>query len=530
MTPPPPANAPPTSASRNDAPEWYPSYVLTVLVVVYVLNFLDRQILSILNEHIRADLGLTDAEMGFLFGTAFAVFYAIFGIPLGRLADVWVRRSLIAVGLAFWSGMTAVSGLAQNFTQLAAARIGVGIGEASASPAAYSLLSNWFPPRRRATVLAIYSSGIYLGAGCGLMIGGQIVDRWDAAFAPGTAPYGLRGWQVAFFAVGLPGLGLAAWVRTLREPLRGGVRLDVGGAAARTAFGEFFHELGAVLPPLTLWTLAHESGARDVAVNLAAATVLAAVAWVLTLWSGDAAQWIALAMGSYAAFSWMQSLRVRNPEAADVIFGTATLRWAALGFGFLSFTGYAVGYWAAPYFMRVHGVPASEVGFAVGAVAAVAGWLGVSLGGALADAWRARSLRGRLYTGMMTAVFTPPLLAAMLAAPGTGLAFVLNAPLTFVSSAWIGAGIATVHDLVPARLRGTAGAAYLLVVTFIGLALGPYAVGKLSAYFGSLGSALMAGALVGDSLGLICLMAAARTLSGDQKKADLAAGALDPAR
>lgn len=524
MTPLHPANAPPSSASRNDTPDWYPSYVLTVLVVVYVLNFLDRQILSILNEHIRADLGLTDAEMGFLFGTAFAVFYAIFGIPLGRLADVWVRRSLIAVGLAFWSGMTAVSGLAQNFTQLAAARIGVGIGEASASPAAYSLLSDWFPPRRRATVLAIYSSGIYLGAGCGLMIGGQIVDRWDAAFPPGTAPYGLRGWQVAFFAVGLPGLGLAAWVRTLREPLRGGgATAATGDPGARTPFGEFFHELGAVLPPLTLWTLARESGSRSLAVNLAAGGVLAAVAWILTLWSGDAAQWIALAVGSYAAFSWMQSLKVRNPDAADVIFGTPTLRWAAAGFGFLSFTGYAVGYWAAPYFMRVHGVPASEVGFAVGAVAAAAGWLGVSLGGALADAWRARTLRGRLHTGMLTALLTPLFLAAMLAAPSTGLAFVLNAPLTFVSSAWIGAGIATVHDLVPARLRGTAGAAYLLVITFIGLALGPYAVGKLSAYFGSLGSALMAGALIGDSLGLICLLAASRTLARDQEKADLGA-------
>src|SRR5262245_44700973 len=161
----------------------YPRYVLGVLVVVYVFNFLDRQILSILNEHIKADLGVTDAQMGFLFGTAFAVFYALFGIPLGRLADVWNRRSLIAIGLAFWSLMTMASGLTRNFTQLAIARIGVGVGEASASPAAYSILSDYFPAHRRATVLAIYSSGIYIGAGLGLLIGGQIVDRWDAAFA-----------------------------------------------------------------------------------------------------------------------------------------------------------------------------------------------------------------------------------------------------------------------------------------------------------------------------------------------------------
>jgi hypothetical protein len=112
------------------------------VVVVYVFNFLDRQILSILAERIKADLGVSDAQMGFLYGTAFAVFYAIFGIPLGRLADVWDRRRLIAWGLAAWSAMTALSGLARSFAQLALARFAVGVGEASASPAAYSLLSD----------------------------------------------------------------------------------------------------------------------------------------------------------------------------------------------------------------------------------------------------------------------------------------------------------------------------------------------------------------------------------------------------
>src|SRR4029077_12038633 len=129
----------------------YARYVLAVLVLVYVFNFLDRQIISILAERIRADLGVTDAELGFLYGTAFAVFYALFGIPLGRLADVWDRRKLIALGLAMWSAMTALSGLARTFPALALARIGVGIGEASAAPAAFSLLSDWFPRERRAT-------------------------------------------------------------------------------------------------------------------------------------------------------------------------------------------------------------------------------------------------------------------------------------------------------------------------------------------------------------------------------------------
>jgi MFS family permease len=122
----------------------YARYVLLVLIVVYVFNFIDRQIISILAEEIKADLGIGDAEIGFLYGTAFAIFYAVFGIPLGKLADVWNRKSLIAIGLSFWSLMTALSGFAKNYTALAACRFGVGVGEASATPAAFSMLSDYF--------------------------------------------------------------------------------------------------------------------------------------------------------------------------------------------------------------------------------------------------------------------------------------------------------------------------------------------------------------------------------------------------
>ena len=131
----------------------YAHYVLFVLIIVYVFNFVDRQILSILSEDIKRDLGVTDAQMGFLYGTVFAVFYAVFGIPLARFADVWVRRSLISIGLMFWSAMTALSGFAKSFPMLAALRIGVGIGEASASPAAYSMLSDYYSPKVRACLL-----------------------------------------------------------------------------------------------------------------------------------------------------------------------------------------------------------------------------------------------------------------------------------------------------------------------------------------------------------------------------------------
>jgi len=146
-----PGGVPPATAS---APR-YAWYVLFILFLVYVLNFVDRQIISILAEDIKRDLGLRDEDLGFLYGTAFGVFYSLFGIPLGRLADNWHRGRLMVIGLALWSTMTALSGLSRSGGHLAAARIGVGIGEATASPSAYSLISDWFPKRLRATALSI---------------------------------------------------------------------------------------------------------------------------------------------------------------------------------------------------------------------------------------------------------------------------------------------------------------------------------------------------------------------------------------
>ena len=162
---------------------------LVLLVIVYIFNFVDRQIISILAEDIYADLGISNSDIGFLFGTAFGVFYSVVGIPMGKLADSWNRKNLISIGLAFWSLMTALSGTAKSFLRLSIYRFGVGIGESTATPSAYSLLSDYFSPKVRATVLSIYSSGVYLGAGIGLFLGGWILQLWTNAFPePSNAP------------------------------------------------------------------------------------------------------------------------------------------------------------------------------------------------------------------------------------------------------------------------------------------------------------------------------------------------------
>ncbi len=492
----------------------YARYVLGVLVLVYVFNFLDRQILSILAERIRGDLGVTDAELGFLYGTAFAIFYALFGIPLGRLADVWDRRRLIAIGLAMWSAMTVLSGLARSFPELALARIGVGIGEASAAPAAFSLLSDYFSPARRATVLAIYSSGIYLGAGLGLAVGGLVVGRWDAAF-PAAAPFGLRGWQVAFFVVGLPGVLLALWVRTLREPVRGGAD-GIVVAAAPPPWPAFFHELRAVIPPLTLVHLALAgAGARGVVRNLVTAAGIALGAALLIHLLGTPAQWIALGVGLYAALSWLQALALRDRPTHRLLTRTPTLRWATIGFALLAFVGYGVGFWLPPYFMRRFGTPPGQTGLILGLTSATGGWLGTTLGGLWADSRRLRKPAGRLQVGAACPLLTIPLAVWMLGSDSQVLAFALVFPLTVCSSLWIGPGASTIQDLVLPRMRGSASAAYLLVITFIGLALGPYTVGRLSVGLGDLRTALLC-VLVAGATGSALLLVAARHIAHDE--------------
>jgi MFS family permease len=497
-------------------PDRYPRYVLGVLVVVYVFNFLDRQILSILAERIKADLGVSDAQMGYLYGTAFAVFYAIFGIPLGRLADVWDRRRLIAWGLAAWSAMTALSGFARSFAQLALARFGVGIGEASASPAAYSLLSDYYPAARRATALAVYSSGIYIGAGLGLGIGGLIVDRWDAAWAGTIPPLGLHGWHVAFLAVGLPGLLLAFWVRTLREPVRGQAD-GVAATAEAHPWREFWRELMAVLPPFTLVNLWLRGGRRrTLAANLLAAAVCIAVAAGLTRWLDNPAQWYSLAVGVYAAVSWAQALRLRDPACFALVLRTPSLHAANLSVALLSFTGYSYGFWIAPFLIRAHGENVARAGLILGGIAAACGWLGVTLGGILADRLRRQSPIGRLQVVMLTAVLPVPFAVLLLFAPSLTVAYLFCVPLFLTTSLWLGPGASTVQDLVLPRMRAVASAAYLLVVTFIGLALGPYTVGRLSVALGSLRPALL-WALLANALSLACAFYAARRLPGDEE-------------
>ncbi|MFK7913477.1 MAG: spinster family MFS transporter [Pseudomonadales bacterium] len=466
----------PNTTDSKPASNAYAHYVLCVLVLVYVFNFVDRNVLSILAEDIKADLGISDAQMGFLYGTVFAVFYSVFGIPLARLADVWTRRTLISLGLAFWSLMTALSGTAKSFTPLALYRIGVGIGEASASPAAYSMLSDYYHPRLRATVIAIYSSGVYIGGGLGLIIGGVVLDAWATAY-PVDPPMGLKGWQIAFFAVGIPGILLALWVRTLREPVRGQSE-GLATVAQPDPLALLGKEMAAVLPPLTLYSVRKHGG--SIPMNLLAAAGIALVAYGLILLTGSTVQWIALGTGAYITFSWAQSLKGRDPATFQMMFKSRALIYTTLAFPTIAFVTYGASFWTVPYLIRTFEVSNADVGLYVGIGNALGGLIGVTAGGVLADYLKTRTPNGRLYIGFITIVFTVPGLLAMLYTDSLVFAFIMNFVYHIPAAMWVGIPSATATDLVMPRMRAVATAYFLLMNTFIGLALGPYLIGRIS--------------------------------------------------
>jgi MFS family permease len=197
----------------------YAWYVVGVLTLLYAFSFIDRQIFSLLVGPLRRDLHIGDAKMSLLIGFSFALFYTFFGIPLGRLADIYSRRLIIAAGLVLWSGFTASCGLAQTFETMLLLRMGVGVGEAALSPAAYSLITDYFPRERLATALSVYSMGIYVGSGTAFLLGGLVVAyastqaMWRVPLLGAVHP-----WQIIFLVVGLPGIAVAPLLFTVKEP------------------------------------------------------------------------------------------------------------------------------------------------------------------------------------------------------------------------------------------------------------------------------------------------------------------------
>ena len=219
------AGTTPTPAPAPAVSRGYAGYVLVLLALVYVVSFIDRQIMAMLMEPIKQEFGVSDTAMGLLTGFVFVAFYTLAGIPIARLADRASRKRIIAVSLALWSLMTAAAGLAQSLAALVVTRMLVGVGEAGCNPSAHSLIADYFPPQRRATALSVYACGVYVGSALAFLAGGWVLARYD--------------WRTAFYLVGLPGLLLAVVVAlTLRELPRGHAEGHGAVSAPQPPFGE----------------------------------------------------------------------------------------------------------------------------------------------------------------------------------------------------------------------------------------------------------------------------------------------------
>jgi len=385
--------------AESDAPSQltftppYRNYALAILFLSYVVNFVDRSILSILLEPIKLELQLTDTQLGLLGGLAFAIFYATLGIPIASLADRWSRVKVLSISMVVWSAMTALCGMASNFIGLLLARIGVGVGEAGASPPSHSLISDYFPLEKRATAIAIYSLGIPVGSMVGNFVGGWGADAF--------------GWRATFLLVGLPGIAVAGLIlATLREPPRG------------------------------------LSDKIEVRQDTPAPTMLEAFRY---LWTKPSFRHLGIAAGLHA------------------------------------FVSYGAGTWNAPFLMRSHELPITEVGRWLALVAGI-GAIGTFAGGYLGDKLSSRFDDRRWYllvSGISTLVLVPFQFVAYLYG-GLGAVVGSLMVVSILGGMFLGPSFAIAQALVPLRMRALASAMLLFLLNIIGMGLGPYVVGVLS--------------------------------------------------
>jgi MFS family permease len=508
----------------------YRWYVMFVMMLIYFCNFVDRQIITILAPYIKADMALTDAQIGLLFGTVFALFYGVFGIPLAKLADGWSRVKTLSIGLLFWSSMTTVSGFASNFAQLSLARMGVGVGEASGSPAAVSLLLDYFPKEMRSTVLALFSVGIYLGAGASLIIGGYVIGAWQGWF-------GLNNWQGTFVLVGLPGVALALLVHlTIREPVRGGLS-GTPRPDSPHPFRDVLSEVATMFPPWSLFQLRAAGGTKaDLGRNFLWLAGLFAVAAIVTAWTdrmlsvdrrapllhiGDwvvttnLVQWLAIALSIYASVSWIQSVKYRNPLAHRLMVKSPAFVMLCAICGVLAIFLYSVSAFVYSYAMRYLGF-GPDGGFVLGAVAAVAGGSGILAGGLLADRAKKKHPAGRLYMMMLCVILFSIATAVQFTAksPQTFLIFYFIS--LFVFTGWTPMIGASTQDLLPPELRGLGHGLITLSSSIVGLGCGPYLVGFISDVTGSLQIALLS-MLLFAPLAVVLLFVASKSVPAQER-------------
>ncbi|MGN6454512.1 MAG: MFS transporter [Steroidobacteraceae bacterium] len=486
-------------------------YALALVALTNTMSLLDRNILAILAPRIKHDIGIGDAEMGLLYGTVFALFYALFSLPIGRLADGWVRTQLLGITLTFWSVATALAAAAHGFALLALSRLGVGIGEGSAQPAGISLVMDHYARPRRGFAMAVIAAAIALGLGGSSVLGGVAADWWDHLHAGSAAPLGLRGWQFAFLVAAAPGFILAALLWRMPEPPRG--RMDgIESPPDPHPFRASLALLGAVTPGANWLALAsRRAGAGYWVVNLAATVVVIAAAGLLTrltaalsprppLHFGSLAvsphllQWAVVGFGALVIVNLLQRLSLADRPTFEVItrspalllcFGVAALQMM-INYGTMGFT--------PSFLMKHYGLSPAATGLQFGLLAGALGIVGPMIAGPLSDRINGRFPgAGRVYVTLVSLGVSPLIAIWVYHAPDPVSFYSRFVLYSLVLTAWYPPLYALMFEQVMPRMRGITASLYIIVYTLFGIGIGPFLVGMIAdANGGNLATAILA--------------------------------------
>ena len=500
------AEAPPSTTGKVTRAGWYALFLVSS---GQGLSLLDRQILSILAPSISRDLGIGDAEIGLLYGTLFALFYALFSLPLGRLVDGWIRTRLLGICILSWSLATGLAAFAQSFAVLAISRLGVGIGEGAAQPGANSIIFDTFPRNRRGTAMAAMGIATALGLGLSMALGGFVAQWWDTRYATGDAPLGFSGWQFAFLVAALPGLLLAWALFRMKEPLRGGMD---GLPAENDAhpFKASAAVLGAVTPGANWFMLWHRNaGARQWAINLGGLALILGVCWTMTQVTQDFSprppleafgtsldphvlQWFVVGFGAFVVLNLFQSLKLTDKPSYNVMLSPSLLLLFVVG-GLQTAINYGVMGFTPSFLIREYGLDQATTGLQFGLLAAALGVAGPVIAGPLSDFLTTRmGAKGRVWLTLASLGVSPLFGIWTYSSPDPFNFYLRFSVYSIILTLWLPPIYSLYYDLVLPRMRGMASSTYIIVSTLLGLGMGPYFVGIVSdRNGGDLGAAII---------------------------------------
>lgn len=481
----------------------YSWYALGLLAAINLLNYLDRNVIFALFDPIKRDLGLTDAQLGWL-GSAYILVFSVAALPFGVISDLRSRRAVIAGGVALWSAFTFLGGLVRSFWQLFVCRAAVGIGEAAYGPAASSLVADYFPGKARALAMGILASGISLGGVLGILLGGQLES--------------LYGWRVAFMAVGLPGFVCAVLVAQLKDPTRTPAKLSVrqylheAGAGLTTIAGQFFPLLlGIVLGLGLAYALTAYYGA-DSALDAAAfgaavgiGLALNIVWWVRLIRVGQIER---TPFGSALSGAFADLL-----HAGETVLRTPTLVYVFISGAMISFGMNGIVGWGPTFVSRELGLTAGQAALLLGKWGLIFGTAGTLFGGFLADWLRRYTETGRVLTVALGMLLGGPLAVWLLTIRDPDLFVPVFCAAFFCLSWYNGPMTAAIFDVVPSRIGATVAGAYLLFIHLAGDAIAFPLVGTLSDRFGLDRAVLMLPVVA--IVGGLVVLGATRTVGRD---------------